>query len=198
MAKWYKTPFWQRTLTALVLVAVVIDAWLLGERGFQALMVLVCALMIREWVRLPTPRNWRWSALAVPYCVVPCLIMAFLPQDKILLLLLVITLTDTGAYLIGKTLGRIKLAPAISPNKTIEGALGGLALGTLGGVLYGEPVWLPLTISVLAQLSDLLQSVIKRHFHVKDTGTLLPGHGGILDRVDSYVLPLWLMGLVFF
>lgn len=112
-----------------------------------------------------------------------------------LLIILVIWATDTGAYFVGKHLGKHKLWPAISPNKTIEGSLGGIGLALIISVLFAiaVPQFLPLftilafgfTISVIGQIGDLVESAWKRTSGVKDSGTLLPGHGGILDRFDS-------------
>jgi phosphatidate cytidylyltransferase len=108
--------------------------------------------------------------------------------------------SDTGAYLTGRALGRHKLAPSISPSKTIEGALGGLAgamaiaalcralfLPHLGRV---EAVGLGAAIAVLAQFGDLCESGLKRAFGAKDSGWIIPGHGGILDRLDSLLFPV--------
>lgn len=105
--------------------------------------------------------------------------------------------SDTLAYFIGKAFGRHKLAPAISPKKTWEGAVAGLLGGAIFGVLFAldTPLQLPITfveaallgavISVFGQFGDLAESLLKRNFNVKNSGTLMPGHGGILDRIDS-------------
>lgn len=115
---------------------------------------------------------------------------------------------DTGAYMIGKLVGRHKLAPEISPGKTIEGSAGGwacalamaLLVGTLMGLDLRIAALLGAVVGVLAQVGDLCQSSLKRELGIKDFGGLLPGHGGILDRFDSllftapvvyYVLALW-------
>lgn len=103
--------------------------------------------------------------------------------------------SDTGGYFVGRSLGKRKLAPLVSPNKTIEGALGGLASGLLGGLLAHvwylrelglfEALALALVATAMGQAGDLCESLIKRSVGVKDSGTVLPGHGGILDRSDA-------------
>jgi phosphatidate cytidylyltransferase len=108
--------------------------------------------------------------------------------------------SDSGGYLAGRAFGRHKLAPSISPSKTIEGALGALlgamAIATLcRAVLIGElgrteAVALGGAISVLAQFGDLCESALKRAFGAKDSGWIIPGHGGILDRLDSLLFPV--------
>ncbi|WP_456369832.1 phosphatidate cytidylyltransferase [Thermodesulfatator atlanticus] len=123
-----------------------------------------------------------------------------------LCLIAVIFGTDTGAYYAGRILGKHKLSPFISPKKTWEGAFGGTFLGILLGLSLGLyfklasvyfliPIFL--LVSVVGQIGDLFESIIKRGFGVKDSGRLLPGHGGILDRTDALIFaaPLfyWLM-----
>ncbi len=110
--------------------------------------------------------------------------------------------TDSGAYFIGKATGKTKLWPEISPNKTVEGSIGGIVCAMAVAALF---VWLsdikatllPLMgitifLSFFGQIGDLVESALKRHFNVKDSGFILPGHGGILDRFDSllFVWPL--------
>lgn len=106
----------------------------------------------------------------------------------------VVWMTDSAAFFTGRQIGGEKLAPDISPSKTWSGALGGLALGTTAGLI----VWIiatdspwsiglatSATISVLGQLGDLSESAAKRHFRIKDSGDIIPGHGGLMDRLDS-------------
>lgn len=107
----------------------------------------------------------------------------------------VIFATDTGAYFMGRQIGGEKLAPDISPGKTWSGAIGGFAIGTLAGlvlwliVVPASPWWIGLALaasmSVLGQVGDLTESFIKRRFRVKDSGDIIPGHGGLMDRLDS-------------
>jgi phosphatidate cytidylyltransferase len=113
--------------------------------------------------------------------------------------LFVIMSGDTAAYFVGKRFGTRKLAPSLSPGKTLEGCLGYIGGSTVVGLATGlwffpelaagELVALLLILSILGQLGDLFESWIKRAFAVKDSGHLLPGHGGILDRVDSLIFP---------
>ena len=121
----------------------------------------------------------------------------------LLYVLLVIWLTDSGAYFIGGKLGRRKLWPAISPNKTVGGFLGGILSAVLVAIIFLlftnidipplSLILMTIIISIVGQLGDLVESALKRHFNVKDSGNIFPGHGGILDRCDSwiFVLPLF-------
>jgi len=121
--------------------------------------------------------------------------LAFLGGERgwIILLVLGVWAFDTGAYLVGRRLGRTKFLTHISPSKTIEGVIGGLIATTIVvtvmAVLLGEPPLIGLALGPLlglaAQAGDLAESVLKRAAGAKDSGTLIPGHGGILDRVDS-------------
>ena len=119
-------------------------------------------------------------------------------REWVLFLLLVTFATDTAAYFVGRSVGRTPLAPSISPSKTWEGSVGGM-LGAVGmavlanfvlglNVLLIEALILGLLIGVVGQLGDLAESRIKRLGDVKDSGTIIPGHGGLLDRLDSIVL----------
>lgn len=122
--------------------------------------------------------------------------------NYVLFVLFIIWATDTGAYFFGNALGKKKLWPEISPNKTIAGAIGGIFIACIVSILFQViyPFDLPMytiiivaiIISVVGQIGDLVASAYKRHYEIKDSGNILPGHGGILDRMDSliFVLPL--------
>ncbi|RDW17806.1 phosphatidate cytidylyltransferase [Oceanobacillus chungangensis] len=110
--------------------------------------------------------------------------------------------TDTGAYLFGRAFGKRKLWPTISPNKTVEGAIGGIVLACVIAVIFHliHPfphsllivIGVTILASIFGQIGDLVESALKRNYGVKDSGKILPGHGGILDRFDSllFVLPI--------
>ncbi|MED4202587.1 phosphatidate cytidylyltransferase [Neobacillus mesonae] len=116
--------------------------------------------------------------------------------------LFIIWATDSGAYFVGKAIGKKKLWPEISPNKTVEGSIGGIVCAVIVAILFGlfsefdativTLIGMTIVLSIFGQIGDLVQSAYKRHFNVKDSGNILPGHGGILDRFDSllFVLPL--------
>lgn len=137
------------------------------------------------------------------------LAMALLEPRILLAVLVLVWVADSAAYFVGRAWGRRKLAPSISPGKTWEGALGGLGGALVWAIIcrrfFEDAAWLPylLAAGLLAAASivgDLFESAAKRRAGVKDSGTLLPGHGGILDRIDSAtaVLPLaaLLLGLL--
>ncbi len=119
-------------------------------------------------------------------------------QRWIFFILIVTYLGDVAAFFTGTRWGRHKLSPVLSPKKTIEGALGGLAATVAAGYacklvffpgLTGcQALWVSALLSVSGQMGDLLESLIKRSYDIKDSGRMLPGHGGILDRIDSILL----------
>ena len=121
-------------------------------------------------------------------------------REWLLVALLAVFATDTGAFLVGQTLGRHRMAPTISPNKTWEGAAGGLAWAVVAVMVLGvafdlaTPLWqlgvIGATVGVLAQWGDLAESKLKRISNLKDSGSIILGHGGVLDRLDSVVLSL--------
>lgn len=128
--------------------------------------------------------------------------------DKVFLALFIVWATDIGAYLIGRQFGKRKLLPKISPNKTIEGSLGGMVSAVLVSfvfMLFDKAVYAPhhfgtmlilvALFSIFAQFGDLVESAVKRHIGVKDSGKLIPGHGGVLDRFDSMIFVFPIMHL---
>jgi phosphatidate cytidylyltransferase len=165
---------------------------------------------------------WLWHGVASSYAqmlavagflvLLPAaLAMVALRPLEVLLVLVLVWIADTTAYFVGHAWGRRKLAPAISPSKTWEGAAGGiggaLVYAIICGTLVERLLWVPYLaaaalLAVLSIVGDLFESAVKRQAAVKDSGALLPGHGGILDRIDSATstLPLaaalaaWVIG----
>ena len=119
--------------------------------------------------------------------------------ESLIWLVLVVALTDTGAYLVGKAIGKTKFCKT-SPNKTIEGVVGGVLIGTILGSLYGTlfvsfalSLFISFIVTISSVFGDLFESFLKRNAKVKDSGNILPGHGGVLDRVDGYMFGSVLM-----
>jgi phosphatidate cytidylyltransferase len=146
-----------------------------------------------------------WTLLGIMYLgyLMPQWVLLFrLAEGRawVFFVLLVVMTGDTTAYFTGRTLGKRKLAPQISPGKTLEGAagyvLGSMVAGLVGArMLVSDLGWfealaLSAVLSILGQLGDLFESWIKRVFAVKDSSDLLPGHGGLLDRLDSLIFPM--------
>ncbi|MBI1676221.1 MULTISPECIES: phosphatidate cytidylyltransferase [Shewanella] len=124
----------------------------------------------------------------------------------VLLVMLIVWAADSGAYFVGKAIGKTKLMPAVSPAKTLEGLLGGLVTTMLvvAGVMYYSPeqelglvVAVTLFVALVSALGDLSESMFKRAACIKDSGTILPGHGGVLDRIDSLTAALPVFTLIY-
>ena len=192
---------WQLTLAqpACVLLLIVALVWWVAallwvvfaprraaswSAALAGLLALAPAWVALVRLRIDVPRGAQWLLFAM------CLVWA----------------ADVGAYFAGRSFGRVKLAPLVSPGKTWEGVAGGLAFAALvalwGSYWFGVPVlpFVPLCLGVVAFsiVGDLTESLLKRFAGLKDSGTLFPGHGGVMDRIDSLTsaLPLLLLGLV--
>ena len=162
-----------------------------------------CALVWTMFYPTPIPGVVRWVAgMLVLVPLYNALIVLYLASPAILLgALLIVWAADTGAFAAGKLFGRVKLAPQISPGKTWEGVIGGLVtvavLAVAGAFLFGAnvAVLVPfcLAVACASVVGDLTVSMFKRTAGLKDSGSIFPGHGGILDRLDSltYTAPLF-------
>ena len=129
--------------------------------------------------------------------------------DKIFYMILVIIATDIGAFIFGKIIGGPKLAPSISPGKTISGSISGIVVAIICAIIlkltgyiiieYKSLIIITVTLSIVSQIGDLIESKFKRHFGVKDSSNLIPGHGGFLDRADSFLLtaPVFMIIIIF-
>jgi len=169
--------------------------------------VLFWVIIAPIWLARGVGLQQRMALLAAGFIIlVPAaLALAALPPLQVLAVLVLVWVADSAAYFVGRAWGRRKLAPRISPGKTWEGAWGGiagaLAYAIICGGLAGGVAWIPLVagaalLAVLSIVGDLFESAAKRQAGVKDSGTLLPGHGGILDRIDSATATLPLAALL--
>lgn len=211
----------KRIVSGVLLAALLLgDLWL-GSWWYLALLLIGGVLVLREFVQLVwkmTPVSGQrnlWVVFGLIYVALAVhglWLVRALPGNGLLMaawLFLVVWATDVGAYVFGRTIGGPKIAPAISPSKTWAGLLGGAVFvmltmyimaviegldhQSLAFALYGIP------LAFIAQVGDFFESWMKRRAGVKDSGTLIPGHGGLFDRVDG-LLPVaivfpWWMGL---
>mgnify|MGYP001825426859 CR=1 FL=1 len=183
-----------------------------GPLGLGFFLLSVCLGILILMFRAPVEQGLAGLgalAFGIPYLALPAASIYHLQQlDPWVLVLLfaIVWIGDSAAYYCGKAWGRRKLAPIVSPNKTWEGAIASLVAAVAAAAVWGllrlDSVPLSLMVlaavtSIAAQMGDLLESLIKRGAGVKDSGTLLPGHGGVLDRVDAllFAAPTLLLGL---
>ncbi len=189
----------------LVLPIPVLIIWL-GGLVFNILMLVAAVLMAFEWCNMTYTRgdsydqkqNNKWTIIGIVYIVGSIISLMYLRNLRqgfpiVMFLFMTVWATDIAAYFVGKTFGGPKILPAISPKKTWSGLFGGMFAAALVnvfvGVVMGSPFLMMIIfgafLAIVSQVGDFLESWIKRKFDVKDSGTLLPGHGGILDRVDG-------------
>lgn len=217
---WHLIPLkhavWRVVYLSLMLVAL----WGCGYLFSYWLSIGLFLWLLNCIVIITFPKSqqyWGYPVLVAAICLVlfplfiQCLAHVYsLPQGKALLvyLLFLIWASDVGAYFAGKRLGRHKLIPQVSPGKTWEGVLGGYLLSLIitgFGFAYFAPyswgIWFVLALFTvtISVFGDLFISILKRRCHLKDTGSIIPGHGGILDRLDSLIaaLPVFYFGLTF-
>jgi len=195
----------------IALIATVAGAIVLTGLGrVPAALGLVAAGAATVAVLARDERSVAWSALGALAVGLPAIAFVWLRDaddrfDLVLWLLVAVSVTDIAAFFVGRAIGGPRLAPVVSPKKTWAGLIGGMAAAALWTVAFGlwigwaGPLRLALLgagLAVVAQLGDLSVSVVKRHFGVKDASHLIPGHGGMLDRADGYVLAAPLVALL--
>ncbi|MDE1915101.1 MAG: phosphatidate cytidylyltransferase [Sphingomonadales bacterium] len=211
-----------RTLSAIVMIAVAGTALWLSGVVWQVFVLAVSVGVLWEWnrlVRAIAGSRWArllWLAVGVAYVGTAGEVLVSMPVlfgrlGPLIPVMLVIA-TDVGAYFSGRALGGPKIAPRVSPSKTWSGLGGGallaacvsvaLAFAAAGRYLAGQPVviakcaLLGALVAVIAQAGDFFESWMKRRAGVKDSGSLLPGHGGLFDRVDGLLAVLFVAGLL--
>ncbi|MDR2526877.1 MAG: phosphatidate cytidylyltransferase [Rickettsiales bacterium] len=194
----------KRILSAVIIVPIVIIIICSWQLFFNTFIVSLAVFMGYEWITIAyeeDKKTNKWKFLGLLYIISPCFSLMYLKslnggEDLIIWLLLVVIATDTAGMLVGGRFGGPKLAPSISPKKTWSGLAGGIIVSMMVGfllsfIIFGDVILYTLFSGILAiveQCSDLLESKFKRYFGVKDSGNLIPGHGGILDRVDGLTL----------
>ncbi|MFL1695774.1 phosphatidate cytidylyltransferase [Weissella kandleri] len=188
------------------------DQYLPGELSYSSLLYVFILLMLFHTVISKNQFSFEDAGVFTLAMMYIGMGFHFLVQARtaglsvIFFAMLIVWLTDSGAYMIGRKIGKTPLAPRLSPNKTVEGSVGGtLATIVIMGIYvyffpqaYSLPIMLGLILilSVAGQFGDLIESGLKRYYKVKDSGSILPGHGGILDRFDSMLIVMPLLYLL--
>ena len=200
-------------LVVVVHVAAAAAAAILAGAGYVGLGLLTLPIGAILATLLSLGRNSVLAGLGILYAGLPAIALIWLRSDAhlgipaVAFLILVVVASDTAGFLAGRLMGGPKLWPRVSPNKTWSGALGSLLASAVVGILFWFAVpnsslpWLTLAgaaLSVVAQAGDLAESAIKRRFGAKDTSALIPGHGGVMDRVDGLVAAATAAGLAGF
>jgi phosphatidate cytidylyltransferase len=200
-----------RLASAIVLVALAAGALWFGGIAFALLLVAGGGLMMAEWVAMARKIDMGGGARAGLIALGVLLTIAavgglWVVRDTLgftaaLWVFAMVWATDVGAYFAGRAFGGTRLAPTISPSKTWSGLIGGMFAALVVGATLGDradiqgvPLWIGLVMGLLAQLGDLAQSWMKRRAGVKDSGTIIPGHGGVFDRVDGLIPVAILLG----
>jgi phosphatidate cytidylyltransferase len=198
-----------RVASALVLGPLVLAALWYGFPWIDLIVAIAAPIVVSECVHL-TPRRPVVRVLAVAYALGALVALLWLRhqpgsgRETVLWVVAVVWATDIGAYFLGKLAGGIKLAPRISPGKTWSGLIGGMcwaAVASAGmGLVFEQGATFGLAaigvvLAIVAQMGDLLESAAKRDAGVKDSGHLIPGHGGVLDRIDGLVAVLVVVAL---
>ena len=204
-----------RVASSLVLAGFALFATYVGGWLFAALWILTAIAVFIEWITM-TRYEPRWMAAGFAYAAVIAVVPPLVREHPqlglvgILWMFAVVWFTDIAAYFTGRRLGGPKLWPAVSPNKTWSGFLGGLIAAVAAGaavaiiasrfgwrppVSLGMVIFVSAVASVLSQLGDLGESALKRHFGAKDSSRLIPGHGGFMDRLDGFWAVAALMGI---
>ncbi|HZF42556.1 MAG TPA: phosphatidate cytidylyltransferase [Sphingomonadaceae bacterium] len=188
-----------RAIVGAILIALALIADWFGGWLFAIAVATGAGLIFAEWRAMTRGWGAGWFVGGVAYALVPAVALLWtrlLPEGASLVLwaFVVTWATDIFAYLVGRAFGGPKLAPTMSPNKTWSGLAGGVAGATLLGGLLAVYLDLPTEFllaapffAVAAQIGDLLESGLKRRAGVKDAGKMLPGHGGVMDRLDGLV-----------
>ncbi len=204
-----------RVLAAIVLIPAAIFLIYSPAFIFNTMLILAAILMSYEWNTIMNKKEnveAKWNFYGLAYIGIPLASLMFIKtaengSDIILWLFLIVWITDIAALITGKTFGGPKLAPTISPNKTWSGSTGGVVasmfIGFLSSLIFNETavffIFFAAFISAIEQCGDLVESKFKRYFGVKDSGNIIPGHGGLMDRIDglTFVAPVMAIVVLF-
>lgn len=210
-----------RIISSVILIPVVLGAVIFSEVLFYCLIIVMAVLMSFEWKNLISSEGFdedtkRWDIIGVLYVAIPCVSLLWLRSlneddygasgvNIILWIFLLVWGVDIAAYFFGKNIGGKKLIPSISPNKTWAGLLGGIIAAVVVSFITSISLKVPSMLlfvlvgsllAIIEQAGDIFESWVKRQFDKKDSGGIIPGHGGILDRVDGLVVVAPVVALI--
>ncbi|GMO63140.1 MAG: phosphatidate cytidylyltransferase [Rickettsiales bacterium] len=206
-----------RFISAIVMIPFAVFLVYSWQLLFNLFILSIAILMAYEWITITHEQDKitnKWKFWGLLYILLPCFSLIYLKtlsngSDIIMWLMMIVWGTDSGAMLIGRKFGAFKLQSVIpvfkySPKKSVAGLIGGAIISAFIGALFSYVfekdvmffMAFSASLSVLEQFSDLLESRFKRHFDIKDSGNLIPGHGGILDRVDGLTLTTPLIAIL--
>ncbi len=194
-----------RVMSGIILVVFAGLADFAGGWIFKFIVILAGCQIFREWLRMTQSKGQNIPLIlaGVMYAAAPAAALIYLRDQEngaslIAFLVALVVATDVGAYFAGRSIGGPKLLPRYSPNKTWAGLLGGMACSSIifsvgahylklpfSGIVWG--VLMGSATAVLAQIGDLFESGLKRHYGFKDSGKIIPGHGGLMDRIDGLI-----------
>ena len=191
-----------RLLSACILAPLVLYIIDLSGFYFTAMILFASIIMGGEWFHITEKQSTTWKILGALYILLSSLSLLWLIEQESLVggtvqfsgvntvisIFVLVWANDIGGYVFGKLLGGKKLCPQISPNKTWSGFFGGILCAVAVSPILEEHMFTGLIIAIIASMGDLLESWAKRRCKIKDSGTLIPGHGGLLDRVDGILL----------
>ncbi|MGB4191224.1 MAG: phosphatidate cytidylyltransferase [Rickettsiales bacterium] len=202
MAYQSKSNFIMRLISACILAPLVILIIKLSGFYFTSMILVAAIIMGGEWTKMTKDKSLLWQCFGILYIGLPCLSLLWIEQQNSILnetvkfngvntiisIFVIVWANDIGGYIFGRLFGGKKLCPKISPNKTWSGFFGGVICSMLISPILLENMAIAGIIAIVASVGDLLESWIKRKCDTKDSGSLIPGHGGLLDRVDGILL----------
>lgn len=200
-----------RFISAIILIPIAILIIYSPNIIFSGFVVATAVLMAFEWITIVKTEDESnmWRILGLIYILLPTVSLLYIKSvengsDIVLWTFLIVWATDIAGLIVGRTIGGPKLAPIVSPNKTWSGLIGGVLasmfVALLSSVIFKESASFFIIfgglLAIIEQVGDLIESKFKRTFGVKDSGNLIPGHGGIMDRLDGLTLVAPIIALV--
>lgn len=194
-----------RSITGVLMILTALTAEWFGGTAFAVLVAAAATAIYYEWAKMVSGWGLKWHIAGFIFALIPALALLWVREragtppgssgfELVLWAFIVTWSADIGAFFAGRTFGGRKLAPTISPNKTVSGLIGGIVAATLLGGIWAQHqeldwAWLLLApfFALAAAIGDLFESWMKRRAGVKDSGRILPGHGGVFDRLDGLV-----------